>query len=76
MKLYSLIKNKLDEGLRPDDLKHLILDKVSLDEFESKSGEDKDEIRYASHGEKWRSEKIKSLSEIICKLLMKNLLKI
>jgi len=42
MKLYSLIKNKLDEGLRPNDLEHLILDKVSLDEFESKSGEDKE----------------------------------
>lgn len=39
MKLYSLIKNKIDEGLRPSDLEHLILDKVSIDEFESKSGE-------------------------------------
>ena len=39
MKLYSLIKNKIDEGLRPSDLEHLILDKVSIDEFESKSGD-------------------------------------
>ncbi len=43
MKLYSLInKDKLDEGLRPNDLQHLILDKVSLDEFEPKSGDSKD----------------------------------
>ena len=41
MKLYSLINNKLDEGLKPNDLEHLILDKVSLDEFEPKSGESK-----------------------------------
>jgi len=43
MKLYSLInKDKLDEGLRPNDLQHLILDKISLDEFEPKSGDSKD----------------------------------
>ena len=43
MRLYSLIKsNKLDEGLRPSDLEHLILSKVSIDEFEPKSGESKD----------------------------------
>tara|TARA_Y100001970_G_scaffold293162_2_gene438251 strand:+ start:1955 stop:2380 length:426 start_codon:yes stop_codon:yes gene_type:complete len=43
MRLYSLIKNKkLDEGLRPNDLEHLVLSKVSLDEFEPKSGDSKD----------------------------------
>tara|TARA_B100000575_G_C23095306_1_gene631713 strand:+ start:839 stop:1264 length:426 start_codon:yes stop_codon:yes gene_type:complete len=43
MKLYSLIKNsKIDEGLRPDDLEHLVLSKVSIDEFEPKSGDSKD----------------------------------
>ena len=43
MKLYSLInKDKLDEGLTPNDLQHLILDKISLDEFEPKSGDSKD----------------------------------
>ena len=43
MKLCSLIQNnKLNEGLRPNDLEHLILDKVSIDEFEPKSGDAKD----------------------------------
>jgi|TARA_B100000965_G_scaffold377836_1_gene372207 hypothetical protein len=39
MKLYSLIKSRTDEGLRPNDLQHLILNKVSIDEFEPKSGD-------------------------------------
>ncbi len=31
--------SKLDEGLRPGDLEHLILPSVSVDEFEPKSGQ-------------------------------------
>ena len=35
MKLQSLVTSKrLEEGLRPGDLQHLILNKVSLDQFE------------------------------------------
>lgn len=31
--------SKLDEGLRPGDLEHLILPSISIDEFEPKSGQ-------------------------------------
>ena len=31
--------SKIDEGLRPGDLEHLILSNVSIDEFEPKSGQ-------------------------------------
>ena len=31
--------SKIDEGLRPGDLEHLILPNVSVDEFEPKSGQ-------------------------------------
>ena len=43
MKLQSLVKSKrLEEGLRPGDLQHLILNKVSIDQFEPKTGSDKE----------------------------------
>ena len=43
MKLQSLVTSKrLEEGLRPGDLQHLILNKVSIDQFEPKSGDEKE----------------------------------
>jgi len=43
MKLQSLVTSKrLEEGLRPGDLEHLILNKVSIDQFEPKTGSDKE----------------------------------
>ena len=43
MKLQSLVTSKrLEEGLRPGDLQHLILNKVSIDQFEPKTGSDKE----------------------------------
>lgn len=43
MKLQSLVHNKrLEEGLRPGDLEHLVLNKVSIDQFEPKTGSDKE----------------------------------
>ena len=43
MKLQSLVtNNRLEEGLRPGDLEHLILNKVSIDQFEPKTGSDKE----------------------------------
>jgi len=43
MKLQSLVTSKrLEEGLRPGDLEYLILNKVSIDQFEPKTGSDKE----------------------------------
>ena len=43
MKLQSLVTSKrLEEGLRPGDLEHLVLNKVSIDQFEPKTGESKE----------------------------------
>ena len=43
MKLQSLVTSKrLEEGLRPGDLQHLILNKVSVDQFEPKTGDEKE----------------------------------
>ena len=43
MKLQSLVTSKrLQEGLRPGDLQHLILNKVSVDQFEPKTGDEKE----------------------------------
>ena len=43
MKLQSLVTSKrLEEGLRPGDLQHLILNKVSIDQFEPKTGDEKE----------------------------------
>ena len=43
MKLQSLVtSNRLEEGLRPGDLEHLILNKVSIDQFEPKTGSDRE----------------------------------
>lgn len=43
MKLQSLVASKrLEEGLRPGDLQFLILNKVSIDQFEPKTGSDKE----------------------------------
>ena len=44
MRLDNLVRpkqrtSKLDEGLRPGDLEHLILPTISVDEFEPKSGQ-------------------------------------
>ena len=43
MKLQSLVTSKrLEEGLRSGDLQHLILNKVSIDQFEPKTGDAKE----------------------------------
>ena len=43
MKLQSLVTSKrLEEGLRPGDLEHLILNKVSIDQFDPKTGDAKE----------------------------------
>ena len=50
MKLQSLVKSKrLEEGLRPGDLQHLILNKVSIDQFEPKSGDEKEVLVTVSY---------------------------